>query len=808
MFQNISQQEVDEEEKIESKQKNNKKTNIKAILKNMFTIPNIIVYIVSFMISTVSILDGITIFGMAMFAAACSNGVVAAIVYLATLTGTFVGLGKDAFLSYLLTSLFFMALMLIVKPRFEEETKNEKMLLGKHLIFSIICVQAMSLFSGRYLVADLLGTIMEAILAFIFYKIFVNSIPVLQDIRAKKAFTIEEVIGASLLVSIAISSLHEVTIYGIGISEVLSILLVLVLGWKNGVLVGATTGLTIGVVLAIIGVGDNSLIATYALSGMIAGILNRFGKIGVIVGFVIGSGILIYITNANIDTGIYLKEVLIAAIGLLLMPKSIEINIKDMVQGTKLLPVTMGNILSAGKQTIYKLNSVSDAISEMAKSYQEAAATIVDEEADNIKKNRKIFIDEMLSNLETISDNILYEDLVDEENGILDEIFDVLIEKEEIDREDLIKIFENHNSYIVGAEEDGSSKVMENSIFQVIKNINYTYKISKINFVWKQKAIQDKKNMSDKLNVVSKVISNLAEEISSEEKVKQTGIEEIKILTKQKGINVKEILLDKQKSGKNIIKLEIENKTRNTINTMENILSRALNDKIKYSGKEDDFDRYESEDKFKLEIGISRTTKTNSEISGDSSIQTKLKDGKYLLAISDGMGSGQAARNSSKKVINMLENLLTSGFEKDTSIELINTAMTASVEDDMYATIDAAILDLYSGNIEFIKNGACSTYIKTKNDVQIVKDSSMPVGMSNNVKSVKYDKDLEDGNIIVLCTDGIQDSGEENWVKNILERIQTDNVQKIADIIIGEAIDNGFGIAKDDMTIIVARVRK
>ena len=808
MFQNISQQEVDEEEKIESKQKNNKKTNIKAILKNMFTIPNIIVYIVSFMISTVSILDGITIFGMAMFAAACSNGVVAAIVYLATLTGTFVGLGKDAFLSYLLTSLFFMALMLIVKPRFEEETKNEKMLLGKHLIFSIICVQAMSLFSGRYLVADLLGTIMEAILAFIFYKIFVNSIPVLQDIRAKKAFTIEEVIGASLLVSIAISSLHEVTIYGIGISEVLSILLVLVLGWKNGVLVGATTGLTIGVVLAIIGVGDNSLIATYALSGMIAGILNRFGKIGVIVGFVIGSGILIYITNANIDTGIYLKEVLIAAIALLLMPKSIEINIKDMVQGTKLLPVTMGNILSAGKQTIYKLNSVSDAISEMAKSYQEAAATIVDEEADNIKKNRKIFIDEMLSNLETISDNILYEDLVDEENGILDEIFDVLIEKEEIDREDLIKIFENHNSYIVGAEEDGSSKVMENSIFQVIKNINYTYKISKINFVWKQKAIQDKKNMSDKLNVVSKVISNLAEEISSEEKVKQTGIEEIKILTKQKGINVKEILLDKQKSGKNIIKLEIENKTRNTINTMENILSRALNDKIKYSGKEDDFDRYESEDKFKLEIGISSTTKTNSEISGDSSIQTKLKDGKYLLAISDGMGSGQAARNSSKKVINMLENLLTSGFEKDTSIELINTAMTASVEDDMYATIDAAILDLYSGNIEFIKNGACSTYIKTKNDVQIVKDSSMPVGMSNNVKSVKYDKDLKDGNIIVLCTDGIQDSGEENWVKNILERIQTDNVQKIADIIIGEAIDNGFGIAKDDMTIIVARVRK
>ena len=570
-------------------------------------------------------------------------------------------------------------------------------------------------------------------------------------------------------------------------------------------LVGATTGITIGVVLAIIGVGEHSLIATYALSGMIAGILNRFGKIGVIAGFAIGSGILIYTTNANIQTGVYIKELLISSVGLLLMPRNIEINIKDIIPTTKLLPVTMGNILSTGKQTIYKLNSVSEAISEMAKSYQEAAATIVDEEADNIKKNKKIFIDEMLTNLETISDNILYDDLIDDENGILDEIFEVLIQKEEIEREDLIKIFENHNSYIVGADEDTSSKVMENSIFQVLKNINYTYKISKINFVWKQKAIADKKEISEKLNVVSKVISNLADEIEITEKQKQTEIEEIRVLAKQKGIDLEEIILDKQKNGKHIVKLN--NTERKNINTIENIISKVLNSKIKYIGKEEKYSRYEAEDKFKLEIGISRTTKHNSEVSGDSSIQTKLKDGKYLLAISDGMGSGQAAKNSSKRVINMLENLLTSGFEKDTSIELINTAMTSSTEDDMYATIDAIILDMYSGNVEFIKNGACSTYIKSKEGVQIIKDASIPVGMSSKVKSVTYDKDLESGDIVVICSDGVQDSGESNWIKNIIEKMQTENVQKIADIIIGEAIDNNFGIAKDDMTIIVARVR-
>lgn len=806
MFQNISEQETinNNDEQIESK----KKFSIKQLLKNMLTIPNIIIYVVSFMISTVSILDGMAVFAMAIFAAACSNGMVAGLVYVSTLAGTFVGLGKEAFLNYLLTSLFFMVLMLLVKPRIQEETKNEKMLLGKHLIFAVICLQAVNLFTGTYLIADLLITIMQAILTYIFYKIFVNSIPVLQDIGSKKAFTIEEVIGASLLVSIAISATSNVNLFGISISNILSILLVLVLGWKNGILVGATTGLTIGVVLAIIGVGDNGIIATYALSGMIAGILNKFGRIGVIVGFAIGSGILIYTTNSNIETGVYIKELLIASIGLLLMPKSIEINIKDIVPETKLLPVTMANVLSAGKQTIYKLNSVSDAISEMAKSYEEAAATIVDEEADNIKRNKKIFIDEMLTNLETISDNILYDDLINEENGILDDIFEVLIEKEELEREDLIKIFENHNSYIVGADGEEISQAMENSLFQVLKNINYTYKISKINFVWKQKEIADKKNMSNKLNVVSKVISNLADEIEQDSKLRQDEEEEIRALAKQKDIELEDVLINKQKNGKYIAKLKSIPKNNSVIMIMENIISKVLNSKMKYAGKEEEYSRYESEDKFKLEIGISRTTKSNSEISGDSSIQTKLKDGKYLLAISDGMGTGQAAKNSSKRVINMLENLLTSGFEKDTSIELINTAMTANVSDDMYATIDAVILDMYNGNVEFIKNGACSTYIKTREGVQIIKDASIPVGMSNSVKSVTYDKDLEEGDMVLICSDGVQDSGEENWLKNILEKLQTENVQKIADIIIKESIDNNFGIAKDDMTIIIARVRK
>ena len=38
--------------------------------------------------------------------------------------------------------------------------------------------------------------------------------------------------------------------------------------------------------------------------------------------------------------------------------------------------------------------------------------------------------------------------------------------------------------------------------------------------------------------------------------------------------------------------------------------------------------------------------------------------------------------------------------------------------------------------------------------------------------------------------------------------MKTQDVQKMSDIILQEAIDNGFGIAKDDMTVIVAKLEK
>lgn len=91
MFQNIAQEEKFEENIITEKEQN-EKLDIKALTKKLFTKQNIMVYIISFMLSTVSTVSGIAPFGLAIFAATLANGLPAGIVFIFTLIGTGIGI--------------------------------------------------------------------------------------------------------------------------------------------------------------------------------------------------------------------------------------------------------------------------------------------------------------------------------------------------------------------------------------------------------------------------------------------------------------------------------------------------------------------------------------------------------------------------------------------------------------------------------------------------------------------------------------------------------------------------------------------
>ena len=831
MFQNISKQ---DEEVFDEDVELNKENRVKGILKENLSIQNCIIYILAFMVSLVggqdSMFTSIAPFGFAIIAASIGARIPALLVCLVTLIGTTIKFGGNGLLFYILTLLIFLAFVLIKRPK-EEEERNEKIKVGIQMSLAVFIVQTVKMLFNGFLVYDLAYNIMLSLVTYILYKVFVNALVVFSEAGIKKVFSIEEVMGSALLLAIAVNCLGNLSIFGYSIRNILSILIVLVMGWKNGMLVGATTGITIGTVLGILNGQDPTMLAAYAISGLVAGLLNKLGKIGVIVGFIIGNIILSYVANGNTIEVIKFQEILIAALGLLAVPKSYKLDISTIENDEKLLPETTTRTLEENKDTIHKLSKMSDTISQMAKEYEDAAASIVtDEELEQQERaNREIFEEELFANLDGKEDNLLYDDLASNNEGILDEIFDIMLKKDVITRKEIVQIFANHNNYIMGFSTDSKEDeyVAQNDIDEVVRAINSSYRISKINFVWKKKLDEKKKTMSTQLNSVSEALSNLANQITTEEQDPyKEEKEEIKALLKDKEINLKDITIKQEESGKYIVSLytgicdSMDGKDCG-IKKISRILAKVLQEKMiiqkQKCGLRADDDtcmyKFTSEDKFGVQVGIAKSKKADSIISGDTTTQTRLEDGKYLLAISDGMGSGPEARKSSKIAIKMLERLLTSGFNKDTALKLINTTISDNTDEDMYATLDVNILDLYKGEMNFIKNGACPTFIKRRGKVEILKSIALPTGILDNIDLIEYNYELQDGDIIVMCSDGVLDSNKdylnkELWIQEILEEIETDDSQRIADILLNEARDNDFGKEKDDMTVIVCRINK
>lgn len=828
MFQNISK-EYQEETNHNEETVQNEKKSFKETLLDLFSVPKIAFYVIGTMLSMVgfqneSFLLNVSPFAISFLAAMLSNHMPIGIVYVLTLIGTFLKFGPNAWLFYLLTTIVFFVFVLIKRPK-RQQGVNEEQKVGVHLFLAVFLVQVVPMLFQNFYVYDLLMSFMLAISSYLFYKIFANSILMIREFGIKKAFSIEEVMGTSLLLAISVCSLENISIFGYHLKNILSILIVLVLGWKNGMLVGATSGITIGITLGIISSNEPVMVASYAISGMLAGIFRKFGKVGVVIGFILGNVLLTYVANGNTVPVIQIQEIFIAFLGLLAVPRTIKIDITDFYGKAKLLPEATEKVLHESEDTILKLNSMSEAIRSMAKGYEEAASTVLEEniQEQEVLSNEAIFFDELKLNLESQENNILFDDIAQNQDGIITDIFEKLLAEEIITEKELVDIFEKHHQYIVGFHE--KNEQVEQDVSKMIKAINYSYRISKLNFIWKKKMEESKQNVSSQLEGVSKAISSLAQEMQETEKDPfEEQKKQIMALCKQKEISIDEISIKQTPSKRYVVQVytgvcdEI-NGTKCDIKKIARILGKVLNDKFTIQKqncglreeKQSCKFTYLSQDKLKLQIGVATCTKEGSKTSGDSHLETKLEDGKYLVALSDGMGTGKEAMKSSKMAMNMLEKLLVAGFEKEVSLKLINSTLIANTEEEMYATLDIQIFDLFAGNMEFIKNGASPTYVKRGTDVQLLKSVTLPTGILNRADLVVYDYDIKPGDILVMCSDGIIDSNKdyinkEVWVKYLLEDIQTTDAQQIANLILSEATDNDYGTPKDDMTVIVCRL--
>ena len=460
--------------------KENKKYNLEKI-KDLISIQNIIIYILSFLVSTVVLREGIAPFAFAFFVAACSSVIPAGPVLVATALGVFISQGIPGFLMYFLKVLIFLFTIVFFKPYIQDD-RNEIAKLGKNLIIACIVVHAIKLSTDVLLVYDVVVAVLNIVFTYVFYKIFVNSIGVLENFGLKSAFTIEEIIGATMLTAIAAVSVNSYRIYGISLSNVLSVFLILILAWKNGLLVGSTIGVSIGLILGIIGSATPIQVLAFAISGLLAGAVNRLGRIGVVAGFLVGNALISYLTTGNTIQVLLYKELLIAGIAIFFVPKYIQIDIEGLIGKNKFFEAREEHRLAESEDAGAKLKHLSKTVKEIAKTYglkdEEIALEI-----ENINRSKEAFVEDLLNNLDSFPNNILYEDLIDTNNDIIEKIYMILAEKEEISERDMVSLYEEKNEIL----DIYANQAIREDVNQVVRIVNRTYRINEINNQRKQR---------------------------------------------------------------------------------------------------------------------------------------------------------------------------------------------------------------------------------------------------------------------------------------------------------------------------------
>lgn len=196
---------------------------------------------------------------------------------------------------------------------------------------------------------------------------------------------------------------------------------------------------------------------------------------------------------------------------------------------------------------------------------------------------------------------------------------------------------------------------------------------------------------------------------------------------------------------------------------------------------------------------------SNSEISGDSSCFFGTK-GSFYSVISDGMGSGKEARESSDFVTKYLSDLLLSEVGISTAAGALSHIIRHK-DGECTATLDLFRLDLVFGDALFIKSGAAPSYVKRDKSIFRIRSETAPIGLMKTVDAEKIRVEVKSGDYIIMLSDGISTSVEDSaWLLSYLTREAPNDLEEYGKEIIRLAKKNTG--SRDDMTVSIIKIIK
>ena len=211
---------------------------------------------------------------------------------------------------------------------------------------------------------------------------------------------------------------------------------------------------------------------------------------------------------------------------------------------------------------------------------------------------------------------------------------------------------------------------------------------------------------------------------------------------------------------------------------------------------------------FDAAFGIASAKKAGETLSGDTHSVIKLDERNFLVALSDGMGSGEYAQKISESAISLLESFYRAKMPSPLVLSTINKLMTFSKE-ETFVCVDIAIIDLDSGNADIVKIGSPLAFIISGNTVKVLETTSLPMGILDALHPDTSSYTLAENDILLFLSDGIADAfGSTADLYEALRSCPIKNPQQLADDLLERALTAYGGVAKDDMTAVAVRLFK
>ncbi len=713
-------------------------------------------------------------FGLALFCACFDKS----IAYLG-ITVMYIGLlsagATTIAVKYIIAALCFW----VFAKFFEDKVKKLGVLVASATVVVSGLIQIIATQSGLY------GSVMvlaESIAVYVMYEVFSRADTFIKNISREPKR--DELMSCAIAVGVIVMGLGGFSFpYGISLSKIFCVYILLLSALSLNTSSAAAMGITIGFISAI-NESAVMLAGVMGIGAVFASVLKGFKKIGISLGFIGGFGVsLLYISDVA-SLPISLFDIGIGTLLFLVTPKKLYQKISD------LFSTKMYISKSVEERAVGYMRDRIKSCSNAFTSLKEVFVNATQKRIDIYNYEAGELFDDVASRCCTSCQRYTrcYEREFNKTYNMFLEMLDKIETKGELCMNNLPMSFRDKCMDLEG----------------LIREFSHTYEIHKNRLMHIDEIKTGRELSAMQYGEISDILDRIVADIDEG----FVYCPELEIFTahelEEHGIDVKGIDISENRFGKYEVLLHIGNKP--DMNIVEKVVSGALATNV---GVEEvlseSFYRLVSKPKYSVDIGVMQQAKEHE--CGDSVAVFTTDDHMLYCIISDGMGCGKKARAESDITVTLLREFISAGFSVKTAISMINSSMCLKSDKETFSTIDLVEIDLITGIAQCYKIGSAISLIYNCGEVSSIYSISLPAGMLPRLQIKAQTKRLEDGNIILMVSDGITEAGEikTDWLK---AQIKTpyNTMQELSEEIIKEAIHKSGEKVCDDMSVIAIKL--